>query len=334
MLPNHGNGTFRLLVYARAGDTAGGPLQQTLIGTKVINAVNSSATVPFGAIDTPDQGATVSGSALVNFGWALTPQPKMIPFDGSTIHVLIDGVNVGTVAAYNLFRPDVSGLFPGLKNSGGPVGYRVIDTTALSEGTHTIAWVATDDGGITTGIGSRYFTVSNSAWQPSLRANVAVVPPAVSASELAQATDPGQGVSPDGSRAVPPRVDGVDIERKAASLAGLPVDAGGARAVTLSNLQSLRLSLHAGTEAPAYNDASSVAGRVLRPDTSDCAATYAGYLVVNGELRPLPVGSSLDHAGTFYWHPGPGFFGTYHLLFVRTGCDGSQQRIPISIVVR
>ena len=43
------------------------------------------AVLPFGAIDTPAQGGTASGSAFVNFGWALTPQPKSIPADGSTI---------------------------------------------------------------------------------------------------------------------------------------------------------------------------------------------------------------------------------------------------------
>ncbi len=301
MLPNGGNGTFRLLVIADG----------TLIGTKVINGVNASAKAPFGAIDTPDQGATVSGSAFVNFGWALTPRPKMIPFDGSTIHVLLDGVDVGPLAAFNLFRPDVSNLFPGLTNSGGPIGYRVIDTTALSEGVHTIAWLATDDGGITTGIGSRFFTVQNSAWEPALRANLAVAPPAVSASELAQA---------DATTAVPARVDGVDLGRKAASLASLAVDDHGARTVQMSNLQALQLSL-----APV--------AQALRPADA-CVATYAGYLVVSGALRALPVGSSLDPAGTFYWHPGTAFFGTYQLLFVRTSCDGTQQRIPVSVIIR
>jgi hypothetical protein len=166
MLPNQGNGAFRFWAFAQDAD-----LNQTLLGTRTVDVVNASATAPFGAIDTPDQGATISGSAYVNFGWGLTPQPKMIPFDGSTVTVLIDGAPVGTLTGYNFFRPDVSSLFAGLKNSGGPVGYRIIDTTALSEGLHTIAWLATDDGSVTTGIGSRYFTVSNSAWQPSVRAS-------------------------------------------------------------------------------------------------------------------------------------------------------------------
>jgi hypothetical protein len=303
MLPNQGNGTFRFSVFAQDAD-----LNQTLIGTKIINAVNASATVPFGAIDTPGQGTTASGSAFVNFGWALTPQPKMIPIDGSTIHVLIDGVDVGTVTAYNLFRSDVSTLFPGLKNSSGPVGYRVIDTTALSEGLHTIAWLATDDGGQTTGIGSRFFRVSNSAWQAAVRANLAVTPPAVTDSELAHA---------DATTTVPARVDGVHLGRKAESLASLPARSDAARTIAISNLQGLKLSL---------------VGQGSSPDT--CLATYAGYLLVNGELGPLPVGSSLDPAGTFYWHPGPAFFGAYPLLFIRTACDGTQQRIPVMVSIR
>jgi hypothetical protein len=306
MLPNQGNGTFRFSVFAQDVD-----LNQTLIGTKIINAVNASATAPFGAIDTPGQGATASGSAFVNFGWALTPQPKMIPIDGSTIHVLIDGVDVGAVTAYNLFRSDVSTLFPGLKNSSGPVGYRVIDTTALSEGLHTIAWIATDDGGQATGIGSRVFTVSNSAWQAAVRANLAVTPPAVTDSELAHA---------DATTTIPARVDGGHLGRKTESLASLPAQSDAARMITISNLQGLKLSL-----APV--------AQAFRP-ADGCAATYAGYLVVNGELAALPVGSSLDPAGTFYWHPGPAFFGTYQLLFVRTSCDGTQQRIPMSVRIR
>ena len=135
---------------------------RTLLGAKTIVATNATATLPFGAIDTPGQGATVAGSGYLNWGWALTPQPKIIPTDGSTIQVYVDGVPQGN-PVYNLFRSDVSGLFPGLANSGGPVGYRVLDTTALAEGQHTIAWVVADSQGAANGIGSRYFSVANSA---------------------------------------------------------------------------------------------------------------------------------------------------------------------------
>jgi len=156
MLPNQGNGVFRL--HAVAEDVEG---YQTLLGTRSITASNAGATIPFGTIDTPAQGATISGSAYINFGWVLTPQPKTIPLDGSTISVLIDGKVVGH-PSYNFYRSDVSTSFPGLANSAGPVGFFTIDTTTLADGLHTIAWVVTDDGGASAGIGSRYFVVDNS----------------------------------------------------------------------------------------------------------------------------------------------------------------------------
>jgi hypothetical protein len=229
----------------------------------------------------------------------LTPQPKLIPTDGSTIRVLIDGVSVGPPTGYDFFRSDVSTLFPGLKNSAGPVGFRTIDTTALSEGLHTIAWVVTDDGAATNGIGSRYFTVNNSAWQPSFGASFGSVAAAL---------------------AVPARVDGVDAGRKAASLVSLPLDADGSRAIAMSSMQALELSLALQADPAGAGDT--------------CAATYEGYLVVKGELRPLPVGASLDPAGTFYWQPGASFFGTYQLVFVRTGCGGARERMPVTIRIR
>ena len=62
---------------------------------------------------------------------------------------------------YNLYRADIAGLFPGLANTGGAVGFFNLDTTALSNGIHEISWSVTDDQGQTQGIGSRYFWVSN-----------------------------------------------------------------------------------------------------------------------------------------------------------------------------
>jgi hypothetical protein len=62
---------------------------------------------------------------------------------------------------YNNYRADIATLFPGLQNSNGAVGYYYIDTTQLSNGLHTIAWVATDSAGNAQGLGSRYFLVQN-----------------------------------------------------------------------------------------------------------------------------------------------------------------------------
>jgi hypothetical protein len=55
-----------------------------------------------------------------------------------------------------------------------------------------------------------------------------------------------------------------------------------------------------------------------------------GYLVANGTLRDLPIGSRLDPAtGQFTWAPGVGYRGTYRLVFVRGG-----EQIPVNVTIR
>jgi hypothetical protein len=155
MLPAGGNGTFTLHAYASDDDA-----QSTLLGSRTITCSNATATRPFGTIDTPVQGGTVSGT-ITSFGWALTPGTAVVPFDVSTIAVHVDGVPVGGPTAYGLPRADIDSLFPGYTNTGHAVGYRVIDTTALANGLHTLAWVVSDSQGRADGIGSRYFWVLN-----------------------------------------------------------------------------------------------------------------------------------------------------------------------------
>jgi hypothetical protein len=154
-LPNNGNGTFTL--YAIATDNQN---NSVTLGSKTITCDNIHAIKPFGAIDTPTQGGTASGSIFLNWGWVLTPQPNKIPFDGSTIDVWVDAKKLGH-PIYNLYRSDIATLFPGYANSNGAVGYFSLDTTSLLDGVHTIQWVASDNANNTDGIGSRYFTVQN-----------------------------------------------------------------------------------------------------------------------------------------------------------------------------
>jgi hypothetical protein len=155
-LPNGGNGTYTL--HARVTDDDG---NTTSLGTKTIGVSNASSPKPFGTLDTPGQGQTVSGSAYMVWGWALTPQPDIIPVDGSTIDVYVDNVPLGH-PVYNLYRADLAAAFPGLRNTNGAAGYFVLDTPGLSNGLHTIAWSVTDSpGGHSQGIGSRWFWVQN-----------------------------------------------------------------------------------------------------------------------------------------------------------------------------
>jgi hypothetical protein len=155
-LPNGGNGTFTL--QAVVTDISG---HEVALGTKSITCDNANAVKPFGAIDTPVPGSTVSGSSYRNHGWVLTPMPNSIPTSGATISVLVDGVVLGS-PVYNIYRSDIASLFPGYANSDGAHAYFDIDTTQLSDGVHTLAWSVVDSAGNAEGIGSRYFVVRNS----------------------------------------------------------------------------------------------------------------------------------------------------------------------------
>jgi hypothetical protein len=155
------NGTYTL--HALAHNKSGATVD---LGAHTIMVNNSAATQPFGTIDTPAQGQTISGNAYVNFGWALTPMPAAIPTDGSTITVNIDGITVAH-PTYNQFRGDIATLFPGYANSNGAIGFATIDTTKLTNGLHTISWNAWDNEVRGNGIGSRFFNVLNGADEAS-----------------------------------------------------------------------------------------------------------------------------------------------------------------------
>jgi hypothetical protein len=158
VLPNGGNGPYML--HAFAEDDSG---NRTKLGARAIIGTNSASTKPFGTIDKPGQGETISGASYQIQGWALTPQPSIIPTNGSTIKLFIDGQQRSATATYNLPRADVTSLFPNLRNSAGPGARFTFNTTTLTNGIHSIAWVATDDGGHAEGLGSRYFWVQSGA---------------------------------------------------------------------------------------------------------------------------------------------------------------------------
>jgi hypothetical protein len=72
-----------------------------------------------------------------------------------------------------------------------------------------------------------------------------------------------------------------------------------------------------------------------RIEINDLPPSCRGYQLVGDQLRPLPIGSTLDAAaGAFYWIPGPGFIGQYHLVFFERGETGSGNRRDISVFIR
>jgi hypothetical protein len=182
-----GNGTYKL--HAIAFDKAG---KQTDLGATTITVDNAHATKPFGTLDTPSQGGTVSGADYVNFGWALTPQPGIIPMDGSTMTVVIDGVVVGH-PVYNNFRSDIASLFPNYANSQGAIGFFHLNTLTLANGVHTISWNVFDNLGRGEGLGSRYFNVLNTG-TVAVAAPEGVIEQSVAAEGVIDQSVPAEGV--------------------------------------------------------------------------------------------------------------------------------------------
>ncbi len=272
-LPNGGNGTFTL--HAVAADAEGNIVT---LGTKTITVDNANAVKPFGAIDTPTQGGTSSGSSFINWGWVLTPQPNSIPTDGSTINVYVDGVILGH-PTYNNYRPDIATLFPGYANSDGAVGYFYLDTTQYENGVHTIQWTATDDAGNTDGIGSRFFTISN--------------------------TGSARSFSKSNTKTSSLNVLSKFLEIPVEFLEPVKIKRGFNR-----NIEPIIVN-------PDENGLIKVKFKELERfevQLSTEKSDVTGYMIANNKLYPLPLGSTLKN-GTFYWIPGPGFIGEYRLIF-------------------
>jgi hypothetical protein len=294
-LPNSGNGTFKL--HAIAFDGSNNTFE---IGPgKTIVCTNASAAKPFGTIDTPGQGETISGTNYVNFAWALTPgQAFKIPVDGSTISVVIDGVPLGS-PTYNQFRSDIASLFPGYTNSQGAVGYSFLDTTKFTDGVHAISWNVFDNASRGEGIGSRYFTVANGAANQSQEAVTNI---------SAGRFRPVQGF--DASR-MRKRTDGkVFLRRSALNGPLVPLTPGEDGSYSIFAEQLERLELHLG-------------------------AVRDGYLRVGEERQILPVGSTLDpETGIFYWQTAAPFLGDFDLVFTTDRANGEPIRVRVKITAQ
>jgi Leucine-rich repeat (LRR) protein len=276
-LPNGGNGTY--VITAVATDSSG---NEVTLGTKTIHCDNAHSVKPFGAIDTPSQGGDASGSSFINWGWVLTPQPNDIPANGTTIHVWVDGVNVGQ-PTYNIYRSDIANLFPGYVNSNGAAGYFYLDTTPYENGVHTIQWTATNSAGNTDGIGSRYFTIMNTGSSASVKSSAAFsLQRAVSKSDLSWA--PVDYYEP---------VEVTTGYKTNDSPQIFYPDENGNITIEIDQMQRLEIRFFGETEAATTGDRS----------------TLNAFL--------LPIGSTMDKSkGVFYWQPGPAFLGEHRLVFI------------------
>lgn len=302
-LPAGGNGTFRLHAYA---DDADG--HSTRLGTRIMTAANASATRPFGAIDTPAQGFTISGTSFDNFGWVLSPKPaRADPPGGGTVTVVIDGAVVGSPAGWTS-RSDLSALFsateyPGVQTA---LAVHTFDPSQLANGLHTIVWAVTDSANNSDGIGSRYFTVTSGTAGPSQTSMG-------SASVAANPERPGQ---PLGDLRLSSPVRGAAFVGRR----GFDLDAP-FRALAVGDADRLLIE---GEELDRFE---------LRP-ADGASGRYTAHLRSGESLGPLPIGSRFDPAtGTFTWQPGVGFIGRYDVVFARWNEDRAVARTAVRIVL-
>ena len=342
MLPHVTNsqpygGQGPLTIYAIASDGNGN--KQVLGRTSnpgdstptAIGMTNDTIAKPFGAIDTPGQGHNVEG-VYNNFGWAITPDTNSVAGDpddiviatnGSTMTVFIDAMPVSLVA-YNQCRGNVGNPPPGgvycnddvanvfgnatpqpplatrtsnptkfrnLDAARGAIGAYTFNTASLSNGLHTIAWSVTDSNGRNEGIGSRFFIVDNGAWP--------------SASSTSVQPSPGQTLG--SSR---------KLERRSRVTSGVWGRTG-------FDLATRWTKMHAKDDG-TFTVRLSESGRL---ELWLGEAVEAGYVVANGTLQGLPIGSALS-GQRFAWMPPAGYIGPYHLAFVRGG-----ERIDVTVTV-
>jgi hypothetical protein len=306
-----GQGAFRLHVTATQANNV-----MMELGDATVTVDNESATRPFGAIDTPSQGGTAS-SLYANFGWALAKGTALIPVDGSTMTVFVDGVPVGRptynqcrgtnlnnggssfLAAGGTCDDDIATLFRSrghlnvaASTGRAAIGSYVINTTTLTNGLHSIAWSVTDNQGRTEGIGSRNFIVANGTADetadPDAMAGDVMAPLGVS--DIVGGR-PVEGRRVSGRRGFDLAVPWEDVE----------AGRSGVRHVRVRELDRVEFDL---------------GGPVV-----------AGFLAVGPDLVALPVGSHLDaRGGRFTWAPAAGFLGRFDLVFLT-----ATGRIPVSV---
>ena len=294
-LPGAGNGTFKL--HAIAVDEEGNPFE---LGSKTITVDNLHATKPFGAIDSPAPGQSISG-AFLNQGWALTPPPAAIATNGATIWVNVDGVDIGH-PSYGFSRSDISSIFPGYANSNTSAGSYYLISSLYSNTMHAISWNVYDNQGRGDGIGSRYFYIQNAG------AAASAVPEPVAG----QALDAEQSFQLRSARLRRPAAPAASYpafrrgyDRDAALTPIRQAGEGLLEPLEVDELDKLEIHLAAGQP-------------------------WTAALRVGDESRDLPIGSTFDaEGGIFYWQLGPGFLGEFTLEF--RAADGTV--LPVSVRV-
>jgi len=288
LLPDDGNSTYTIHAIATDSHGAG-----TTLGTRTIHCDNANATEPFGSFFRPGHGETISGNYM-NVGWALTPQPNTIPYDGSTITVFFDGVNIGN-PFYNVYREEIAYAFQGYNNSEGAGGYIYIDTTQYQNGVHTLGWIVVDDAGNSESIGFRYIKIENPV-------------PASVQSRMEESISPGDLGKPELNITRP-----VGIRKGYNETSAIENRYPGENGVITVEIEEMeRLVLHFFDNG-IYTAKSLVSGELVG--------------------LPAGSGVDKEN-GIFYWQPGPGTVGTFSTVFVTGKDTSTLKKYPVIITIK
>src|SRR5262245_9240416 len=146
----------------RIAVTEGGTVDPFFFGPVEVNVDNSINQAPFGSMDLPAAGQSLSGSTGV-LGWALDDiDIAHIDFqlDGATWATAVGRGGVGN-AIFGGTRPDVNAAVPDVPTSLQSGFFANLDTTQVVDGLHTISVRATDNQGLSREIGSVTVQVMN-----------------------------------------------------------------------------------------------------------------------------------------------------------------------------
>jgi hypothetical protein len=199
---------------------------------------------------------------------------------------------------YGDLRPDIAGAFPEFSNASGAGGSSLIDTTTLADGVHQISWLVYDNCGRGDGVGSRFFTVNNG------------IPFSAAATAQSSGLSTRQSAAGNSSRVTDRDADrgAIRIRRLESDWAWAPADGEGWHQIPVDSTNRIELEL------PSAHD-----------------ARYDAYQIVNGERRPLPLGSWFDAStGVFYWQPAAAFRGTFDLVFEMTDAPPVRVRVQVN----
>ncbi|MCP4217481.1 MAG: hypothetical protein GY765_22765, partial [bacterium] len=267
---------------------------EVLLGTHLISVDNEHAVKPFGAIESPEKSSEISGFEYINTAWVVTYEPNMIPTDGSTIKGWIDGVPLKDHPFYNMENRTVLEKFPTVNNAEGASGYYVLDTTEYTNGSHNVTWSASDTNGNLAAVGSRYFDILNAENEIDIRSGGLPAPACTPV------------LSPVNFR------KGYDINT---AYEAVEPDSEGVITVTVKEDERLEIDL------------------IIDEKEAQNINRYYGYMLQGGEHKILPVGSTLNGNGMFYWQPGAGFVGEYTLVFIARSSECEKSKKTIKVII-